>query len=69
MGTFRYVSGALALRYAEHSTTRMGTFRYVSGTLALRYAWHDTTRMGTFRYVGGAPRHVPRGTARQTGEG
>ena len=69
MGTFRSVSGALALRSAWHSTTRMGTFRSVSGALALRSAWHSTTRMGTWSGVGGAPRHVPRGTARQTGEG
>ena len=51
MGTFRYVSGALALRYAGRGTTRMGTFRSVSGALALRYAGRGTTRMGTFRYA------------------
>ena len=58
-----------ALRYAGHSTTRMGTFRSVSGALALRYAWHGTTRMGAWSGVGGAPRHVPRGMARQAVRG
>ena len=56
MGTFRYVSGALALRSAGRGTTRMGTFRYVKQAPKPCSTWNSMQRIGTSRAAGQAPK-------------
>ena len=69
MGAWSGVPRALARSGVGHSTECMGAWSGVPRALARSGAWHGTECMGAWSGVGGAPRHVPRGMARQAVRG